>query len=141
MAVGREVSAVAGFVALASLTITSCNAGSRPGTAHLEGTVTIDGQPLPADAQASITFRPMSGGRSAGATVSGGKYVCHDAPLGKVKVYVAVERPTGKMLVESDNRPYPEVASIIASKYSLGIDVDVTGDNRKLDFELEPATD
>jgi hypothetical protein len=120
------------------ISATGCG-NAQKNVAHLEGVVTIDGQPLPSDAQASIRFSPMSRGRSAGAAVENGKYSCTDAPMGKVKVYLTVTRPTGKMLTESDNRPYPEVASIIASKYVPGIDIEVTGDNAKQDFDLEPA--
>jgi hypothetical protein len=116
-----------------------CGGGSRPNTARLEGTITIDGQPLPADAHASITFMPMSAGRSAGSAVTNGRYVCQDAPMGRVKVYPSISRPTGRMITESDNRPFPEVASIIASKYASGMEVEITGDNTSQDFDLEPA--
>ena len=129
-----------GIVAIGvALATAGCGTRARPGTARLEGTITIGGQQLPTDANANLAFRPMSGGRSAGAAVTNGKYICKDAPMGKVKVCPSIERPTGRMLVESDNRPYPEVASIIASKYALGIDIEVAGDETKLDFDLEPA--
>jgi hypothetical protein len=72
--------------------------------------------------------------------VANGKYDCPDVPLGKVRVYFSVMRPTGKMITESDNRPFPEVASIIASKYASGIEIDVTGDNSNQNFDLEPAS-
>jgi hypothetical protein len=140
MATVQDVWVAIGFVALASLATSGCNAGGRPGTAHVEGTVTINGQPLPADAQANITFAPSTrGGRSAGAVITNGKYDCPDAPVGKVKVYLSVMRRTGRMITESDNRPYAEMGSIIASKYASGIDAEITGDNANQDFDLEPA--
>ena len=124
---------------IACVTISGCGAGRREGTAHIQGTVTLGGQPLPANAQANITIAPAEKGRSAGAVVSDGRYDCPDAPVGKVKVYFSVMRPTGKMITETDNRPYAEMGSIIASKYASGIDLEITGDNANQDFDLEPA--
>jgi hypothetical protein len=127
-------------VALSACTlIGGCGTDRRAGTAHLQGTVTINGQPLPDDAQANVTFAPASKGRTAGAVITNGEYDCPDAPLGKVKAYFSVMRPTGRTITETDNRPYAEVGSIIASKYASGIDLDVSGDNANQDFDLEPA--
>jgi hypothetical protein len=116
-----------------------CGKSSRPGTAQVAGTITIGGQPLPSDAQANLIFVPVAGGRSAGAPVSNGRFSCDDAPTGKVKFYPNIARRTGRMITESDNRPYPEVVSMIAPKYSAGIELDITGDDANLDFDLEPA--
>jgi hypothetical protein len=120
--------------------LAGCDTGRRSDTAHVQGTLTIGGEPLPSDAQANVTFVPAAKGRSAGAAVTDGKYDCPDAPLGNVKAIISVMRPTGKMITESDNRPYAEVGSIIANKYSSGVDVEITEDNTTLDFDLEPAS-
>ena len=129
------------LVALVCVTIAACDTGRRSDTARLQGTVTLVGQPLPADAQANITFAPVEKkGRTAGAVVQNGKYDCPDVPLGKVRVYFSVMRQTGKMITESDNRPFPEVASVIASKYASGIEIEVTDDNSSQNFDLEPAS-
>ena len=127
-------------LALMCATLAACDSGRRSGTARLQGTVTLNGQPLPADAQANVTFSPVDKGRTAGTVVANGEYDCPDVPLGKVRVYFSVMRPTGKMITESDNRPYPEVASIIAQKYASGIEIEVTDDNSNQDFDLEPAS-
>ena len=123
-----------------SLTVSlGCGSSSRSGTAHVQGTVTIGGQPLPADAQASLTISPISKGRTAGAVITNGRYDCADAPVGKVKVFFNVMQKTGKMITEADNRPYAEVGSIISPKYSSGVEAEITGDNTNQDFDLEPA--
>jgi hypothetical protein len=124
---------------LACVTISACGTSRRDGTAHIQGTVTLGGQPLPANAQANITIAPAEKGRTAGAVVTDGRYDCPDAPVGKVKVYFSVMRPTGKMITEADNRPFAEMGSIIASKYASGIDLEIAGDNANQDFDLEPA--
>jgi hypothetical protein len=127
-------------VVLMASVLVGCDTGRRSGTAHVQGTLTIGGQPLPADAQANITFVPESKGRSAGAVVTNGKYDCPDAPLGKTKAYISVMRPTGRMITESDNRPFAEIGSIIADKYASGVDLEITEDNASIDFDLDPAT-
>lgn len=110
--------------------------------ARIQGVVTIDGQPLPADAMANVSFRPTlpGQGRAAGATVVGGKFDCRDAPLGKVKVYIDVQRVTGRMIQESDGVPFREVRSIISPKYGSGIDLEITGDDDSQDFDLDSSS-
>lgn len=111
----------------------------RSGTARVQGTVTIDGQPIPADATGNVLFRPGEGttGRTAGASIVNGRYDCADAPVGKVKVFFSINKPTGRMITESDNRPFAEIGSIISQKYSSGIDAEITGDSSDQDFDLE----
>lgn len=58
-------------VVLATVALIGCGP-SRPATAPVEGTVTLDGQPL---AGASVTFTPSAGGRPGmGTTDSSGKF-------------------------------------------------------------------
>jgi hypothetical protein len=127
------------LLAACALGVLGCGKSSRPGTAHVAGTITVGGQPLPSDAQANLIFVPVAGGRSAGAAVTNGNFACDDAPVGKVKLYANIARRTGRMITESDNRPYPEVASMIAPKYAAGIELEITGDDDQLNFDLEPA--
>src|SRR5262245_41105667 len=56
----------ASVLACASLmAVTGCQVRSGgPATAHLQGKVTIAGQLIPADAQASITFKPTGSGQA-----------------------------------------------------------------------------
>jgi len=133
---------VVGFLISGIAATVGCGSGAtRAGTARVRGTVTIDGQPIPSDARANITFRPAAGtsGRTAGAPVVDGRYDCTDAPVGDVKVYISIMRPTGRMITESDNRPFAEMGSAIADKYATGIDLEITGDSTDQDFDLEAS--
>jgi len=57
------------FLLTAALSITGCSSGS--GLVLVEGTVTLDGEPLP---QAEVVFRPDNGRPSVGLTDAEGKY-------------------------------------------------------------------
>jgi hypothetical protein len=61
--------------------------GCGKGKGTVSGTVTLDGQPLPAG---NITFIP-SKGQGAGGTIQDGKYSVADVPAGKVAVTVETE--------------------------------------------------
>ncbi len=116
-----------------------CGAGGtgKP-TAHLKGTVTIGGAALPADAEASITFKPTKSGqaRSTSAIISGGMYDAPDVPAGPVIVYVSVQQPTGREVTENVSRPYKEYRSLVPAKYGEGIALEVSGDKADQNFEL-----
>jgi hypothetical protein len=114
-----------------------CNNSTKK-VAHLQKTITIAGQPLPAGAMASLSIRPTAPGqgRAAGAAGVNEKYNCLDAPLGKVKVFVDVQHPTGKMITESDGVPFKKYGSLIAPKYTGGIELDITEDNLNQNFDL-----
>src|SRR5688500_15158163 len=108
-------------VSLLALTITlgwcvGCGGGSSSGnTAHLEGTVTLDGQPLPAGSEGAITFRPTQSGqgRPVTVTIADGKYDSPATPKGAVKAFVTISKPTGRMLKsERTGGEYPETANI-----------------------------
>jgi hypothetical protein len=116
--------------------VSGCNDGRKPGTAHLQGTITIDGQPPPAGAVGSIAFRPTGKGHPTSAPIVDGKYDCENVPLGDVDVLIQSVLPTGKMISEG-GRSYPELRNLISSKYDKGISLKITGDNADQDFELE----
>lgn len=126
------------FVALlcALLGVIGCNDGRKPGTARLEGRVTINGQPPPAGAIGSIAFRPTGKGQPTSAQIVDGKYKCEDVPLGKVVASVQLVQPTGKMVSEG-GRSFQELRNLVSSKYDQGIELEVTEDNSGQDFELE----
>jgi hypothetical protein len=107
------------------LVLAGCSVPEKK-TAHLRGTITIAGQPLPADALTSVSFRPTASGqsRAAGANIVAGKYDCLDVPLGKVAVFISAQHPTGKMISEAGGTPYQEFVNLISTKYSSGIDLD-----------------
>jgi hypothetical protein len=120
---------------LAALVLTGCETGgSGKPTAHLSGAVTIDGQPLPDDAWATINFRSGATGQATSAQVANSAYDCPDVPLGKVDVFIQILQRTGKMLSEG-GRSWPETRSLIADKYNQGITLDVT-DDMSHDFAL-----
>src|SRR4051794_11797780 len=114
-----------------------CSAHEKK-TAHLQGTITIAGKPLRADAVANISFRPTAQGqsRASGVMVVAGKYDCPDVPLGKVAVTISIQHPTGKMISEAGGTPFQEYVSLISG--GSAIDLDVAGDKPNQDFDLEP---
>jgi hypothetical protein len=112
-----------------------CTDGRKPGTARLEGSITIDGQPPPAGAIGSISFRPKGQGQPTSAQIVDGKYKCDDVPLGDVDVYFQLVQETGKMVSEG-GRSYPELRNLVSSKYDKGIELKVTDDNSTQNFEL-----
>jgi hypothetical protein len=123
-------------------TATGCGVDSQgKSTAHLQGTITIDGEPLPNDAEGSITFKPTTPGqaKSTGAQILAGKYNCPEAPVGPVKVYISIQQRTGKMISDGGVRSYPEMKELIAPGSGAGIELEVTGDNLKQDFDMESA--
>jgi hypothetical protein len=121
--------------------VAGCNAGGSKGTAHLQGTVTIDGKPIPADATTNIMFRATTQGqaKSTSTQIVDGIYDAPDAPLGKVMVYIDIQQPTGKMKREGIGTPYAEYRDLIATKYDEGIPLEVTDDNSKQNFDLESS--
>jgi hypothetical protein len=127
---------VAVLPVIAVAAVVGCNqGGSGKPTAHLSGAITIDGQPLPDDAWATINFRSVSTGQATSAQIADSNYDCPDAPLGSVDVSIQILQRTGKMLSEG-GRSWPETRSLIADKYTSGIKLDISGDNSDQDFAL-----
>jgi hypothetical protein len=130
---------IAVLPALMPLVLVGCGKGSsgKP-TAHLSGTITIDGQPVSDNVVGSVTFRPPGTGQASPATaqVIDGKYDCPNAPQGNVTVFFQLIQQTGKMAGDP-GRQYPETRNLLAEKYSVsGIDLTVTDDNSNQDFAL-----
>lgn len=116
-----------------------CGGGSSSGnTAHLEGTVTLGGQPLPADVEASILFRPTQSGQ--GKTISvpviDGRYDSPDTPTGAVKAFFTIQQPTGRVFDNDRGAPIKEQKSLVPDKYGAGLDLTVSDDNDGQNFEL-----
>jgi hypothetical protein len=114
-----------------------CGGGSSSGdTAHLQGTVTIGGQPLPADAHGSITFR-NDAGKAVTAPIVDGSYDSPQTPRGAVKAYFTISTPTGKTYKsERTGAEVPETVSIVPASASGGLDVEVSTDKRDQNFDL-----
>jgi hypothetical protein len=111
---------------------------SKP-TAHLRGNVTIDGRPVPSDAEGTIVFRPAGGGgqaQPASATIVDSKYDAPNVPQGKVKAYFNIGRLTGRMITEAaGGSPFAEMEQLAPAEAETGISIDVTGDAER-DFNL-----
>jgi hypothetical protein len=125
-------------MAVLSAALIGCGGGTSKPTAHLKGTVTIDGRPIPEDAEASITFKPTKSGqaRSTSAMIVDGEYDAPDVPSGPVTVFVSVQQATGREVTENVSRPYKEYRSLVPAASEGGIALDVAGDNSNQDFDL-----
>jgi hypothetical protein len=104
----------------------------------LQGTVTLNGAPIPADALANIRFDPVGpvDSRPMSASIQNGKYDVADAPMGKVLVTFNISQPTGKMLGSGD-RQEQEMRNLVPESVRSGQEIEVTGDNPSLNFELK----
>jgi hypothetical protein len=126
-------------VAIAALFSIGCpESQTGPPTAHLQGTVTLGGNPIPADAMASIRFDPVGpvDSRPSSAGIQGGKYDVPDAPTGKVMVSFSISQPTGRKS-GTEGRQEEELKSLVPESVKNGKEIDVTGDNLSLNFDLK----
>ena len=127
----RTTLALIGLLAVAGMA--GCGGPGFP-SARLEGTVTVDGQPVETG---NISFTPTQADRGSGATatISGGRYVAEGVPQGKVRVYFDATRETGRT-IEQFGKPYPETVNVIPEKYRAGMEIDVSGEEVNQDFKL-----
>jgi hypothetical protein len=107
-------------------------------TAHLAGTVTLGGKPLPGDAQGTIVFKPASADvTSATAAIVNGQYDSPETPTGAVKVYFNITKPSGRTFKSSrTGETVNEVASIVPASQAAGVDLNIEGDNSSQNFDL-----
>lgn len=118
------------------LIVSGCGKGSAP-TAHLGGSVTINGQPVPADAEASLSFEPVAGGKAVSATIADGRYDAANVPQGPVLVRFYISRRIGPVKIsERTGKEFQEVANIVPAQHAAGMQIEVTGDNTSQDFNL-----
>jgi hypothetical protein len=111
---------------------------SGPPTAHLRGTITINGQPIPADAEAVIIIRSAGEGqaRSTSARLEGGRFDVPDAPRGSVRIQFSIEQPTGVIAAfEPGAAPEMRYRSLVPPEHGKGIVREITGDD--LDMQLD----
>ena len=117
--------------------------GSEFPVARLEGTVTINGRPLPADAEGWVQFMPSGGGGQASparSQIVDGRYLAENVPLGKILVIFTVTRLTGRMVVEDNvpgGTPDPERENLVPESCRQGIPLEISGDEEKRDFDLQ----
>ena len=123
------------LAAIAAAAFACSGCGTTHKTAHLAGAVTIAGQAPPAGSIVRLNISPTTAdqGPAAGSHVTGNEYDCPNCPLGKVTVYVSFDSPpTATSVANREN------TNLIDTIYSSGINIDVTGDNLKQDFDLKP---
>ncbi|MEX2316139.1 MAG: hypothetical protein WD669_03240 [Pirellulales bacterium] len=129
-----------GVVAIVLGTIAGCpTIGSNRSTANIGGGVTIGGQPIPENAQASITFGPTDVGqaRSSSSPITNGKYSATDVPKGKVLVTFNIMQPTGEEKAFAPGaRPQMEMRSLVPQAKANGVEVQIDGNQTDLNFNL-----
>jgi hypothetical protein len=117
-----------------------CGGAGGKATAHLQGTVTLDGKPLPADASAHVQFVPTGKDKDpappASAPVINGRYDAPTVPVGAVRVIFNITQPSGPEFVNDRGGTERASISLVPEKYGSGIDLTVTGDNAAQDFDL-----
>jgi hypothetical protein len=135
----RLASALAIVAALLGL---AGGCGGSP-TAHVSGTVTLDGKPLE---NGAIMFSPTNGqGQTAGGGIQDGKYTV-DASVGEMTVAVNAPKVIGtQKLYDTPDSPVEEkVVELIPSRYNTESKLRVTlkpGTNDNVNFELTSGKD
>jgi hypothetical protein len=130
-----------GIMAVAALVLSlgtiGCGGGSGSG-AHLQGTVTIGGKPLPADATGNVFFAPATPGKekAVSADIVNGKYDCPHAPVGAVKVTFNIVQPTGPEYTTDRGVKTRDMKNLLPPSASAGVDLQVSGDNAEQNFDL-----
>lgn len=125
--------------ALAACVALGCGGGSSgPPTVHLQGNILINGQPVPGDAEGSISFKPTQAGmaKTTSVTIRQGRYDAPEVPQGPVKVFVNVQQPTGRMISEAGGTPYAEYRDLVPASFK-GLELNATEDNENQDFDLK----
>lgn len=117
--------------------------GSTGNTARLSGEILLDGEPLPPDALASISFQTVDVTGSARPTstqIVNSRYDCPDVPKGKVRVFVNISIPTGKTYTTGPNgKVEDELKTVdLVAAQRQGIELDVV-ESTTIDIELEQA--
>ncbi len=128
-----------GVLGLVSVTA-GCGGEAGPPTAHLQGTVTLGGKPIPTDATAYIYFNPVDSkqGKAATATIVNGKYDSPNTPVGAVKVVFNITQPKGPEYEERGTK-VRSMVSITPPSAASGIELQVDGDKSDVNFDLAEA--
>lgn len=113
-----------------------CGKSTAP-TAHLAGTVTIKGEPIPADTDAALSFESLGGGKPVSAKIVNGRYETSEAPQGSVLVRFYISQPVGpKKISERTGQEYQDIANIVPPEHAAGMTIEVSGENLNQDFQL-----
>ncbi len=127
-----------GFLMIALMLQVGCGP-SGPDIARVQGTVTMDGKPLP---NAIIMFVPVGGRPSVSETDANGKYVLEfsGGRKGAIPGINRVEINTGRLAYEKDGKNYTAVKESVPVQYNrlttLEFNVEA-GKNNTADFALK----
>ena len=127
-----------GFLMMALMLQVGCEP-SGPDIARVQGTVTMDGKPLP---NAIIMFVPVGGRPSVSETDANGKYVLEfsGGRKGAIPGINRVEINTGRLAYEKDGKNYPAVKESVPAQYNrlttLEFNVEA-GKSNTADFALK----
>ena len=121
------------FFLLGLLLLVGCGG---PPTTLLSGTVTLNGKPVPSDAEAFISFTPV-GGEAVSVPITEGKYESSETPRGMVTVHFHILQKVGPVKVsERTGEEFQEEKNLVPAKYATGIQLEVTDDNTNQNFAL-----
>jgi hypothetical protein len=103
----------------------------------LAGTVTINGNPVPSDAEAAVSFKPLGGGESVSVPITNGRFDSPRTPQGSVLVNFYISRRVGPIKTsERTGEKYQDIANLVPPEHAAGMSLEVSGDNLNQDFEL-----
>ncbi len=103
-------------------------------TGRVEGSVTLNGQPLE---EGTISFVSAQSGRGSGVTakIVAGRYVAECVPQGTLIINFNATRETGRM-IEVFGKSCRERINIIPKRYKLGMEIEIGEENHSHDFQL-----
>lgn len=113
--------------------------GCGPSTASLTGTVTIAGNPIPADAEARIGFTPEGAASSetVSAAIESGTYEVTGVPVGPSLVTFHIVKPIGKPYKSKRTGQTIQDTKILVPPRSLGgVEYEVAASGGEKNFDL-----
>ena len=123
-------------LSLLCLLVPGCGKSSAP-TAHLAGTVTINGAPIPSDAEAGLSIKPIDGGEAVSVPITDGHYDSPNTPLGEVSVKFYITQEVGPVRTsDRTGEQYRDTANLVPPGSAAGTAITVTADNLDQNFDL-----
>ena len=100
----------------------------------VEGTVSVDGAPVPSG---TLAFTPLEShtGQPISADIKDGKYHSNKVPRGRLLVIISAFQDTGEKHVEFGIE-YPKLKNVVPEKYQTGIELTVDAPTLTHNFEL-----
>lgn len=120
-------------ILLALVLAAGCSRNRFP-TARVEGSVTLDGQPLEQGVISFVSQEP-GGGPNASATITGGRYVAHGVPRGRVLASLHATKNTGRVVFVA-GMSQSEIVNVIPENYRNGVGIGVSSPQVRQDFDL-----